>query len=156
MTDVAVHGGKGDAIRLLSMEGQRSSTIARSPMRRRIDQRHADEEVKHRLAETQLEAERADADALAAIVANPEIGAENHTILASLKKARTIERERCEIMRCNVERAMLFGDLEGEADEEEEEEASGFVSMMWIRSTTNYDEVGPSRAGVINISSDEE
>lgn len=42
--------------------------------------RHAAEVEEHRLAELQLEVERAYADVVVALAANPEIMAENHTI----------------------------------------------------------------------------
>lgn len=78
---------RGDGIRLQTMSASRGGGGVAPPRRRSIAGAYVEAE-KHRLAKGQLEAERADALTVEALMANPEIVADNHAIFASLDSAR--------------------------------------------------------------------
>lgn len=129
-----------------------SSTATAPPIRHAL----TDEEVEHCVVKAQLDAKRADADFVAAPLANPQIVVENRIF-------KSVERV-CKIYHLEAEREEIIEGLEVELAKEDEDGNGGFASMSWSRPTANDHEASPSNGagrregggGLIPISSEED
>lgn len=106
----------------------------------------------------QLEAERKDAAAVAALVAaNLDVVDVNLAVPASVQNARTLHHKRCQLRINKAQLAWLFEEQEaedGEAPEQHDDDAKeAHVDGSGFTPTSNDDEVGGPDTGVIELTS---